>query len=182
MRVNELFSQPKLLLEKKQLQVYKAICPLLLIEDDGTAMPPVGSGDGPPSVPDLGTEPTPPTGGVIQPPSAGGGWANGGPFRPYSGGAFWVNQLYASVKQLAVSSNILKRFKELGIKKSDQQRVKKAYGTALKNVRNLILNPQATAYHFPKWTTKNTFPKPVIKMWNEAFAKEFGKELAKIDL
>ena len=141
---------------------------LLLSEDDG-----------PPSVPNLGTEPTPPSGSVLQPPAPGGGWARGGPFRPYSGGSHWASELLSSVRQLAIASNILKRFKVLGIPVPDQKRVKIAYGTALKNVRNLISNPQSTAYHFPMWTTKKP-PKAMIKIWNEAFGEEFEKELKKL--
>lgn len=137
-----------------------------LMEDDG------GGGDGPPEVPNLGEQPTPPTG-------YGGGWVRGGPFRPFSGGSKWFGELYSSVKQLAVASRMKNRLKQLGIKGIGVDRVESAYKSALFNTRDLLANPQKTAYHFPMWTTK-TAKMPKIPVWREELAREFAMQLHEI--
>lgn len=171
MRLDELLN-PAPLLEGQMLFIYEELLPLILIseEDGGDSSP--GDGGTPSDV----TPSTPP----IQPPG-GGGWYHPGPFRPNGGmnGYHWFNQLYSTVKMLAVASNISKRLKQLGITGEGAKRVKAAQKTAAKHVKLLLSNPGATAYRIPVWTTAKP-PKPVIKMWNEAFAKEFAKELSNI--
>lgn len=68
---------------------------------------------------------------------------------------------------------------ELGLDKDAQKRVKMAAKVAAKHVTLLLSNPGATAYRIPVWTTQAP-PKPVIRVWNEEFAKEFSKQLSKI--
>lgn len=96
-------------------------------------------------------------------------------------GNFWFNQLYTTLKNLVVMTNISKRLKQLGITGEGAKRVKKAQQMAAKHVKLLLTNPGTTAYRIPVWTTAKP-PKPVIKMWNEAFAKQFELELSKVNL
>ena len=169
MKISELLQEEDLLegFEDEVIALYTT-----LLEDEGG-----GEGgfdtSGPPVVP-MGPQPTPPNG-------YGGGWVRGGPFRPFSGGGKWFGELYGSVKRLAVAKKIKDRLKQLGIKGIGVDRIDGAYKSALFNVRDLIKNPQKTAYHFPKWTTK--VPKmPKIPVWREALAIEFAKELSKMKL
>jgi hypothetical protein len=177
MLVQELLTA-KPLLEGKNLEVYEALLPLLLIsEEDG--------GDGGESSPGDGGTPTdvpeiPP----VTPPPVGSGWYRPGPFRPGGmgmNGNHWIGQLYSTLKNLAITTNIAKRMKELGIKGEGAKRIKLAQKIAAKHVKLLLSNPGATAYRIPVWTTQSP-PKPIIKMWNEAFALEFQKQLVGIDL
>lgn len=166
MRFKEfLLQEEQALLEGVNLEAYNAILPLLLINEE----------DGPPSVPNLGIEPTGP---VVS--TTTGGWARG-PFNPYGGGGKWFSELYSSAKQYAVASRIADRLTALGIKGTGVDRIAKAKNRALRSTIDLLNNPQKTAYRIPVWTTK-TPPKPVIKMWNEAFAEEFAKEMSRVAL
>lgn len=171
MKINELLTEPKPLLEGVQLDVYNLLLPLLMIQEDDSSP---GDGGTPPDV-----TPDPPP---VQPPG-GGGWYRPGPFRPGGGmsGNFWFNELYRSLKNLVVAANISKRLKELGISGEGAKRVKLAQKVAAKHVKMLLTNPGATAYRIPVWTTAKP-PKPVIKMWNEAFAREFATELSKVEI
>ena len=175
MKVNELLQAPTPLLEGKLLDVYNVLLPHLLIQEEGE-----GGGDSSPG--DGGTPPdVTPSEPPVQPPG-GGGWYRPGPFRPGGmglNGNHWFNQLYSTLKNLVVASNILKRLKELGIKGDGANRVKMAAKTAAKHVKLLLANPGATAYRIPVWTTAKPTSK-AIRVWNEAFAREFEKELAKI--
>lgn len=147
-----------------QQEVFEAVLPLLLLDEDG-----------PPEVPNLGIEPTPPKGPIVTSPT--GGWGKG-PFNPYGGGHKWFGELYNTVKQYAVASRIADRLKQLGIKGSGVDRIANARNSALMATRDLLTNPRATAYRIPVWTTKKP-PKVAIKIWNEEFAKAFRKELLK---
>jgi hypothetical protein len=175
MKVNELFEET--LSESKQ-EIYDALLPLLLIEEDGGGGGDMGGGDsGSPA--DGGTPPevspsTPP----IQPPP-GNGWYRPGPFRPGGmgmNGNHYMNQLYITLKNLVVSQNILKRFKELGIKGDGKKRIQMAAKVAAKHVSLMLSNPGATAYRIPVWTYE-TPRKVKIKKFNEEFSREFKKAL-----
>lgn len=176
MLVRELL-QPKVELTGLNQQVYEELLPLFLLNEDGEVGEPAGDTSGPPEVPNLGTEPTPPTNPVGQ------GWYRPGPFRPNGSGMngnHWFNELYRSLKTLAVASNISKRLKELGIKGEGVKRIQLAQKVAAKHVKLLLTNPGATAYRIPVWTTA-TPPKAVIKTWNEEYAKEFARQLSLIE-
>ena len=180
MRITELTAKPKPLLEGVKLRVYDELLPLFLLNEEeggGEAGSPAGDTSGPPQVTDLGTQPTPPN------VTVGQGWYRPGPFRPSGGmnGNHWFNQLYSTLKTLAVASNISKRLKELGITGEGAKRVRMAQKTAAKHVKLLLSNPGATAYRIPVWTTA-TPPRVVIKTWNEEYTKAFAKELAKVEL
>ena len=180
MKVNELLNPSVALLEGKRLEVYESILPLLLVEEgegggDG-GMPSVGDSTGgsgditgePVQAPDVSTPPTNNT----------GGWGRG-PLTGFGGGR-WFNELYNAVKNLMVLSRLSARMKQIGIGKQGTVRVQKAAKTAAKNVKLLLSNPGATAYRIPQWTFDK--PKtPVIKRWNEGFAYEFKKELARLN-
>ena len=176
MKIQELLSVPKPLLEGQILAIYEDLLPHLFIsEEDGGGGDGGSPGDGG-TPPDVTPDPPP-----VQPPG-GGGWYRPGPFRPGGmgmNGNHWFNQLYMTLKNLAVASNIAKRLKELGIKGDGVKRIRLAQKTAAKHVKLLLSNPGATAYRIPVWTIAKP-PKQVIKMWNEAFAREFAKELSKI--
>lgn len=168
MKLDELLNSP-VLLEGTRLIVYEELLQLLLISEDDE----LGGGEivtpQPVDAPDV-----PPTRGD-------GGWGPGPFSRPGIGfgGGKWFNEFYRSLKNLIVSSNILKRMKELGIKPEGQKRVKMAAKTAAKHVNLLLNSPRATAYRIPVWTFDK--PKtPKIKRWNEGFAYEFKKELSKL--
>ena len=193
MRLAELTIQSKPLLEGINLRVYEELLPFFLLNEDGEGGDagggvgvPAGDTSGPPQAPDLGVQPTPPTVPVVTPPPLtvpmGGGWYQPGPFRPNGSGMngnHWFNQLYSTLKSLAISSNISKRLKELGITGDGAARVRLAQKTAAKHVKLLLSNPGATAYRIPVWTTA-TPPKTVIKIWNEEYKKEFAKQLSLI--
>lgn len=157
MKIEELLIEPRPLLEGRQLDVYNLLLPLLLIQEE----------DAPPD--------------VTTPPD--GGWHRPGPFRPGGGmnGNHWFNQLYSTLKNLMIATNISKRLKELGIKGEGAKRVKLAQKIAAKHVKLLLMNPGATAYRIPVWTTAKP-PRPVIKMWNEAFATEFARQLSLLEV
>jgi len=181
MKLDELLNPPVALLEGKRLAIYESILPMLLVEEGegggGEGAPPSvgdstgGSGDitgEPVQAPDVGNPPT----------NSTGGWGRG-PLTGFGGGR-WFNELYNTVRNLVVLTKLSKRMKEIGIGKEGTKRVQAAAKTAAKNVRLLLSNPGATAYRIPQWTFDK--PKtPVIKRWNEGFAYEFKKELAKLD-
>ena len=178
MKVYELFQQPKLLLEGKRLDVYNDLLPHLLIKEEGEGGGGDGGGDSSPG--DGGTPPeVTPSPPPVTPPGTYGWFRTGYGVGPRGG--LWFNQLYSTLKNLAVATNIMKRLKELGIKGDGASRVKMAAKTAAKHVKLLLANPGATAYRIPVWTTAKPTSK-AIKVWNEAFAREFEKELAKIPM
>lgn len=156
--------------EETLRQIYAEILPLLIVEEDGGGEGGGGFDSGPPpTVPDGETEPAP----TVPPPIRGPGvWRPGGGFN----GNMWFNQLYNTLKIWAVSDRISKRLKQLGVKGIGVQRIQMAKKVAAKHVKLLLNNPGATAYKIPVWTTKAP-PKPVIKIWNEEFAKAFAMEL-----
>ena len=165
MKIDELLSKPMPLLEGENLEIYSAILPLLLINEDGD-----GSGPALPTPPETQAGP-----GFVNYPPYGGGWYGFGPLRPNTRN--WINQLYSTLRNLAIANNINKRLAELGIKGEAAKRVKLAAKVAAKHVKLLLSNPGATAYTIPVWTT--VAPKATkIKMWNEAFASEFEKQLS----
>lgn len=179
MKFSEFIAQEQRpLLEGKQRRVYEALLPMFLLNEEGEVGEPAGDTNPPPQVPDLGTQPTPPSVPVGQ------GWYRPGPFRPGGmgmNGNHWFNQLYSTLKTLAVASKISNRLKELGIKGEGAKRIRMAQKTAAKHVKLLLSNPGATAYRIPVWTTDKP-PKVVIKTWNEEYSKAFAKELAKVIL
>lgn len=181
MKLDELLNRSTLL-EGKRLAVYENILPMLLIEDgeggggDAGGAPPPSVGDSTGGSGDITGEP-------VQAPnvptttSPTGGWGRG-PLTGFGGGR-WFNELYNTVRNLVVLTRLSKRMKEIGIGKEGSKRVKLAAKVAAKNVKLLLSNPGATAYRIPQWTFDK--PKtPVIKRWNEGFAYEFKKELAKL--
>lgn len=141
----------------------------ILNEDDGGGGGDAGGGD----IGDVGEPGDSETPETTPPPNY--------PGRPflYAGANRWFAQLYASIRHLTIANNILKRMNELGLDKDAQKRVKMAAKVAAKHVTLLLSNPGATAYRIPVWTTQAP-PKPVIRVWNEEFAKEFSKQLSKI--
>lgn len=187
MLVKELLGSPvrEVLLEGRQLEVYEALLPLLLITEENGDF---GGGDGgDTSLPD-GTTPTE----VLAPPPAepAGTWFPRagviGVFRPGGTGMNanrWINELYRTLKNLAVASNIKKRLKQLGVGGEGAKRVDQAIKTAAKQAKYLLSTPGilSTAYRIPVWTT-GALPAPVIKKWNESFEQALKAELAKIDL
>lgn len=182
MKVNELIydKESSPLLEGRRLDIYEALIPLLTITEENGGGDGGGGGEGGESSPgDGGTPkdvvPDPPP---VTPPGYYGWFRTGPGMGPVYGG-LWFNQLYSTVKNLTVATNILKRLKALNIKGEGAKRVKQAQKTAAKHVRLLLSNPGATAYRIPVWTT-NKPPKQLLKVWNEAFALEFQKELNKI--
>jgi len=179
MKLSEITQRPTLL-EGKRLEVYEALLPLLLIEEDGEAAGTTNPGDASGGV----VDPTPVTSTTAadSAPStrSDGGWGRG-PFNPMGNGpGRWFIELYNSVKQLIIANNIVKRMKELGISSAGASRVQKAAKQAASNVNYLLSNPMATVNRIPVWTFDK--PKaPRIKRWNEAFAYEFKAELAKLN-
>lgn len=155
------------LLEGQLLTVYNELLPLLLISEDGE-----GGGEGGGEMGSETTSDVAPPAEVVPPPQPGRGSGIVGLY-----GNPWFNQLFVSLKNLAVATNISKRLKVLGIGGEGARRVKLAAQTAAKNVKVLLNNPGATSYRIPVWTTQKP-PKPVIRMWNEAFSREFAKELS----
>lgn len=187
MKIDELLNAPAtpapLILEGKRLAVYENILPMLLIEDGEGGGGGEGGGSPPPSVGDSTGGSGDITGEPVQAPNVpttrpDGGWGRG-PLTGFGGGR-WFNELYNTVRNLVVLTKLSKRMKEIGIGKEGSKRVKTAAKVAAKNVKLLLSNPGATAYRIPQWTFDK--PKtPVIKRWNEGFAHEFKKELAKLD-
>lgn len=180
MKLNELMNLTPLL-EGKRLEVYESLLPLLLIKEEGegggeggTTDPSGGGGEVvSPQPVDAPVTPAPPTRGD-------GGWGRGPLSGVGFGGGKWFNEFYKTLKNLIVTTNVLKRMKELGIKPEGQKRVKNAAQKAAQQVNSLLSNPRATAYKIPVWTFDK--PKtPKIKRWNEAFAYEFKAELAKLN-
>ena len=170
MKLEELKATPAPILEGKQLSIYEGLLPFLLIEtaDGGTVVASDSQPAGAPSTPAVSTP-------------ADGGWGRG-PFRPGGGmnGNHWFSEFYKTLKNLIVANNVLKRMGELGISKEGKKRVQMAAKVAARNVDLLLSNPGATAYKIPVWTFDK--PKaPKIQRWNEGFAYEFKKELAKLD-
>lgn len=175
MKLQELVT-PTPILEGVRLEIYEELLPLLVQEDDGGGG---GEGGG-----DFG-------GGEVgevdtgdrddEPPRerSGGWWYRPGTFVG-NGGGRWFMDLYNSVKQLVVATNIVNRMKQIGIPASGMARVQQAAKSAARNVNDLMSNPRATTTRIPTWTfdKPNT---PKIKRWNEGFAHEFKKELAKLD-
>lgn len=183
MKLDELLNPP-LLLEGKRLAVYESLLPMLLIEDGdgggggGDSGPPPSVGDSTGGPGDITGEPVQPPEVVNPPTSNTGGWGRG-PLIGFGGGR-WFNELYNTVKNLVVLTKLSKRMKEIGIGKEGSKRVRNAAKKAAKSVQVLLSNPGATAYRIPQWTFDK--PKtPVIKRWNEGFAYEFKKELAKLN-
>lgn len=169
MRVQELLEPPKkkVLLEGKHLEVFKALLPYLLIEQNGNGGGNGGgNGETGGEVPEVTPAPAP-----TQPLF---GWYRGGP-------QFWVYELHRTLKNLAVAANIQKRLKELGIKGPGAQRIDAAVANAGKAAKALLTSPGAVLRPIPVWTTKKP-AKTTIKRWNEAFERAFAKELGKIDL
>ena len=172
MKLEELKITHAPILEGKQLSIYEDLLPLLMLSEEGE-----GGEMGTPTE----TQPAdaPPTPAVSTP--ADGGWGRG-PFRPGGGmnGNHWFNEFYKTLKNLVVANNVLKRMGELGISKEGKKRIQMAAKVAARNVNLLLSNPGATAYKIPVWTFDK--PKaPKIQRWNEGFAYEFKKELAKLD-
>jgi len=179
MKLDELLNPPTLL-EGKRLAIYESLLPMLLMEEgegggDAGGVPAVGDSTG--GSGDITGEP-------VQPPPVGtttnstGGWGRG-PLTGF-GGNRWFNEFYNTLRNLVVMTKISKRMKEIGISKEGSKRVKMAAKVAARNVKLLLSNPGATAYRIPQWTFDR--PKtPVIKRWNEGFAHEFKKELAKLN-
>lgn len=163
MKLQELMIAPALL-EGVKLEIYEELLPLLILEDGEG-----GGGDG---------------GGDFGGEVDVGGDDRDEPVRtgPFvgNGGGRWFMALYTSIKNLVVSSNIVKRMKELGISPEGRSRVQAAAKSAAKSVNNLLSNPKATTNRIPVWTfdKPNT---PKIKRWNEGFAHEFKSELSKLN-
>jgi hypothetical protein len=99
----------------------------------------------------------------------------------FANGNMWLNQLYTSVKNYAIATRITDRMKELGVGGEGAKRVRNAAKSAANSVRSLLNNPGAVAYKIPTWTTVAP-PKPVIPIWNEAFSREFAKEMSALSL
>jgi hypothetical protein len=188
MKLDEIVNPPLILLEGKRLAVYESILPLLLIEDGdggggdgggdagGSSGPPPSVGDSTGGSGDITGEPV--KSPDVTPSTPTGGWGRG-PLIGFGGGR-WFNELYNSVKNLMILSRLSKRLKDVGVSKQGTLRVQNAAKTAAKNVKLLLSNPGATAYRIPQWTFDK--PKsPKIKRWNEGFAYEFKKELAKLN-
>lgn len=176
MKLEELLNESTLL-EGKRLAVYESLLPLLLVEEDGG-----GDGGGMPSVGDSTGGGGDITGEPVQAPPVTGSYWGRGPLTGIglTGGGRWFNELYNAVKNLLVLNRMTTRMTQVGVGKNGQIRVRQAAKTAAKSVKSLLSNPGATAYRIPQWTFDS--PKtPKIKRWNEGFAHEFRKELAKLN-
>ena len=160
MKLDELFNTHNVSVGVALEEAFIRIFDDVLLEDEG---------DGPGDMSDL-----PPPNSPPPTPPYGGGWGHG----PVMGGP-WFNQLYASLKQLVVAQNILKRLGVLGLNNSEgKKRVKNAAKIAAKHVKLLMSNPGAVAYRIPVWTTAGA-PKFIIKKMNEEFTKVFEEQLRK---
>lgn len=183
MLVKELLDPPapKVLLEGKRLEVYDALIPFLLIEENGGDFG--GDTGGDISLPDgiIPTEvPAPP----VEP--TGTWFPRVSVFRPGGTGMNanrWINELYRTLKNLAVATNIKKQLQRIGVGGEGAKRVDKAIKTAAKQAKYLLSTSGilSTAYRIPVWTTSKP-PTPVIKKWNESFEHTLQVELAKINL
>jgi hypothetical protein len=163
MHLHELFEQA-VLLEGVQLKIHAEVQTLYLVEADSIDLSNIATGN---SVLPSPTGPVPGRSSIY--------------YTPYGPIIYnrWFSELNKVLRNAAITKNLAKRMKELGIKGEGARRVKLAALTAAKNLDAAIKNPASLAHNIPQFTFGGVPPKVQIKKFNEAYSTELHKELLK---